>query len=199
MVLIIAMDVDLLTAKAKWAVLEKIAKKELSPLEIAKQLNTSVANVSTQLRYLELANIVKKRRVSNAMAGMPRILYSLNKSVLLLMAAANGFSMRKIIEMDDEKEAMLRIWQLPKAVQGPLLHFYVKQAQLFTEHNDVYFSEYGESVIKVVVCNDKKPLPPKIITLPYKNQSITIDVRFINVDDLGSEKKLVRIHRGKWA
>ena len=193
------MDVDLLTAKAKWAVLEKIAKNELSPLEIAKQLHTSVANVSTQLRYLELANIVKKRRVPNAMAGMPRVLYSLNKSVFVVMAAAEGFSMRKIIDMDEEKELFLQIWQLPKAVHGPLIHFAVRQSQLFTDKNDVYFSEHGDNVIKIVVCNQKNPLPPKIVSIPYKDQSVAVDVRFINVADLAKERRLVRIHRGNWA
>jgi predicted transcriptional regulator len=110
------MDIDLLTAKAKWAVLEKIAKSEVSPLEIASQLNTSAANISTQLRYLELADIVKKRRVSNAQAGKPRILYSLKKNILLVMAASEKLHMRQIVELDEQKEIILRIWQLPKSI-----------------------------------------------------------------------------------
>lgn len=192
------MDVDLLTAKAKWAVLERLAKKESSPLEIAKQLNTSVANVSTQLRYLEIANVVKKRRITNAAAGMPRILYSINRPLCIVMAASNDFSMRKVVELDAEKEIMLRIWQLPKPTHAPLVRFYLQFQQLFDENHDVYYADHGDNVIKVVVCNNKKPLPAKIITVDTGKTQVVVDVRFVNQDTRDSMKRLVNLHKGTW-
>ena len=189
---------DLLTAKAKWAVLEKISKKEVSPIEIAKQLDTTVANVSTQLRYLELANVVKKRKVSNVEAGKPRVLYSMQRSLFIVMAAAPGFHMRRVLEMDAQKETILRIWSLPKVTHGPLLALYVKNPQLFSSAHDLYFADHGDTVIKLIASNTKKDLPPKILTVTHDGKQVAIDVRFVNVENLGEYKRLTLIHKGEW-
>jgi predicted transcriptional regulator len=171
------MDVDLLTAKAKWAVLEKIAKSESSPLEVAKELNTSAANISTQLRYLELADIVKKRRVSNAQAGKPRMLYSLKKNVMLVMAASQNLHMRQIVEMDAQKETILRIWLLAKSVQAPLTKLYITQSALFSEENTIYYLDHTVNDITIYVQTPKQK-PTHTITVEDKEKQITITVTY---------------------
>ena len=192
------MDIDLLTSKAKWAVLEIIAKKEASPLEIARQLKTSVANISTQLRYLELAGIVKKRRILNAQANMPRIMYSLNKNLFLAMAVGDKFHTRRLIDLDLDKEMLLRFWQLPKSLHGPLLHLYVKYPAIFGETHSVYYSEHGDSVVKLILVNDKKPLPSKVISIEYKDKQYAFDIHFASIEKVDM-KKLTLISPGNWA
>jgi predicted transcriptional regulator len=190
------MDVDLLTAKAKWAVLEKIAKSEVSPLEVAKELNTSAANISTQLRYLELADIVKKRRVSNAQAGKPRMLYSLKKNVMLIMAASNNLHMRQLVEMDSQKETILRIWQLPKSVQNPITRLFYQESQIFTNETSVYYLDHTNSEIQIYIQSQSQKQSHKI-TIDDKNKPITVTVSYGTTNP--ENKKAQLIHLGTHA
>ena len=56
------MEVETLLTGTKWQIIEQLAKKKQSPLELAEKLNTTIANISQQLRLLELSNLVKKKK-----------------------------------------------------------------------------------------------------------------------------------------
>ncbi len=192
------MELDSLLVGTKWDIVEILARREASPLEIAKLLQTSIANISMQLKMLEIAGIVSKRRVSNSKAGKPRSLYTLRKDILYVMAASSQFQFRKPLELNPEKSLILKIWQLPQLIQGPLLYFYTKFPQLFNEEYDVYFSEHGDQVIKLIICNDKKSLPPKIVTIEYQSRKYVIDVRFVSERSLAKQGRLTLLHKGSW-
>ena len=50
------MDLETLLTSTKWDILEMIAKKPMSPIELSKILNTTIANISQQLRLLQKAH-----------------------------------------------------------------------------------------------------------------------------------------------
>ncbi len=56
------MEPEQLFTGSKWELLEQLAKRPQSTSELAKKLRTSQANVSQQLRQLELAGIVSRER-----------------------------------------------------------------------------------------------------------------------------------------
>ena len=71
------MELDGLFTSTKWEILSLIAREPRNPLMLAEQLGTSIANVSQQLRLLEVAGLVRKEKVSNRERGKPRTVYSL--------------------------------------------------------------------------------------------------------------------------
>ncbi|MFT4312190.1 MAG: ArsR/SmtB family transcription factor [Candidatus Woesearchaeota archaeon] len=188
------MEAQMVVSDTKWDIIARLAKNESSPTELSAQLKTSVAHISMQLRLLEASGIVQKRRVSNSKAGKPRLLYQLTKDVFFVSAASKLIQYRSYFDFDIDKQVIARIWQLPKLVQGPLIAFYYRYAGLFTQENEIYLVEYGDAVCRIIISNEKKPLPPKLIHLPYKDQTYAIDTRFVARDDLKQFKRLTRIH-----
>lgn len=58
------MRVEYLYSGSKWEILQELANKPQSTSELAKALNTSQANISQQLKHLELAGIIERKRAS---------------------------------------------------------------------------------------------------------------------------------------
>ena len=71
------MDQETLYTAAKWDILQHLADRKLSPIELSRLTGGSLANISQQLRLLDMAGIVQSERVSNRDRGQPRVLYSL--------------------------------------------------------------------------------------------------------------------------
>lgn len=71
------MDIDGLLNKSRWQLLALIAQQPQTPQELAKQSNTTTANISAQLRLLEAAQLVTRQRLRQRDAGQPRICYKL--------------------------------------------------------------------------------------------------------------------------
>ena len=73
------MDHETLFTASKWHILKQLETQPRSPLELARICETSIANVSQQLRLLEMAGLVKTKRVSNR-AGVSASLASARHS-----------------------------------------------------------------------------------------------------------------------
>ncbi len=104
------MDEETLFTASKWTILEQLQDDPQSPKHLAEELGTSVANISQQLRLLEMADLVESERVSNREKGQPRVLYSLAGDHSYLISAANGFVEKQFHELSDRNKAILRIW-----------------------------------------------------------------------------------------
>lgn len=104
------MEHETLFTASKWDILKLLADQSLSPIELAKRSNTSVANVSQQLRLLEMAGLVKSERISNRDRGQPRILYSLAGNHSYLIASTNDFVEKKRLQLSHINKIVLRIW-----------------------------------------------------------------------------------------
>lgn len=112
-------------ASPRWAILEIIAKKPSSPVEISQKVKTSVSYVSQQLKLLEAAGLVVKEKTGSADKGKPRLVYSISKEILQVTGMLRGFPVKKIIAMDEHHKTVLRIWALEdKKLHRPLEKFY---------------------------------------------------------------------------
>ncbi|HLP80163.1 MAG TPA: helix-turn-helix domain-containing protein [Acidobacteriota bacterium] len=140
------MDIESLLTGTKWSIVQHIAQQPLSPLELARTLGTSIANISLQLRLLEAAKIVKKQRISNSGAGKPRILYSLVQDILFVSAAGASGQTRKMLSADTQKLVALKIWQLPPTVQPPLMQFLYANSVAFSENSVSYLSSTDSTI-----------------------------------------------------
>lgn len=104
------MDLDSLFSSQRWNILEIIAKKPSSPLEISEELNTSVAYVSQQLKLLEVAGIVVKTKTGFVEKGKPRNLYRISEDLIYISFLSEGESAKKSIHADEFKKIIIRIW-----------------------------------------------------------------------------------------
>lgn len=131
------MEYETLFVATKWAVLKEIAKQPLSPMQLAERLDTSIANISSQLRLLEAAQLVEKERTGKAKAGKPRSLFSLSRDFAHVSAATrDGLTFKELISLQHHQKTTIAVWSMPKHYQQPLLTFLFTHPELFSQ--DVY-------------------------------------------------------------
>ena len=104
------MDLETLFTNSKWGILEKIAQKPMSPLQLSTTLNTSPANVSQQIKLLEMAGLLDKERVSTRETGKPRTLFSLKDDFSYLISVSKEGAQKGLIPTDAKKRLILRSW-----------------------------------------------------------------------------------------
>jgi predicted transcriptional regulator len=109
------MEQETLFTASKWEILKILSIGPKSPIQLAKLSNTSVANVSQQLRLLEMAGLVQSKRISNRDKGQPRLLYSLVGNHSFLIASSSDFVEKKFLRLSDYNKVILKIWFLDNA------------------------------------------------------------------------------------
>jgi DNA-binding transcriptional ArsR family regulator len=118
------MEQETLFTASKWDILKMLARGPKSPLQLAKLSNTSVANVSQQLRLLEMAGLVDSKRISNREKGQPRQLYSLVGNHSFLIASGADFVEKKLLKISDYNKIILRIW----FIEDVKVHYFLEKA-----------------------------------------------------------------------
>ena len=117
------MEKETLFTDTRWYILKCLSEEPASPTQIAKKLNTTIANVSQQLRLLEALDLVKKERIRNRDKGKPRMLFSLARDMALLVPTAKDFAQRTLIPLADHQKHILRIWLSPV----PEIHYAIEK------------------------------------------------------------------------
>jgi len=118
------MEQETLFTASKWDILKMLSTGPKSPLQLAKLSNTSVANVSQQLRLLEMAGLVNSKRISNRDKGQPRLLYSLVGNHSFLISSSTDFVEKKFLQLSEYNKVILKIWFL----DDPSVHYFLEKA-----------------------------------------------------------------------
>ncbi|MFH1770591.1 MAG: winged helix-turn-helix domain-containing protein [archaeon] len=138
------MDQETLFTGSKWDILKLLGQKKMSPLELARKSGTSTANISQQLRFLEMAGIVTSQRIPNRDKGQPRILYSLSGNNSFLISVAPGFVNKGLQTLNQREQAILKIW------------FYNnKESQYFLERAFLSLDKYLPEIDAVAIDESK--------------------------------------------
>ena len=66
----------------KWVILKEIAENPQSPSDLALKTNTSLSNITQQLKLLEAFKVVRKEKSEEKNAGKPRTIYYLNEEFI---------------------------------------------------------------------------------------------------------------------
>jgi DNA-binding transcriptional ArsR family regulator len=173
------MDHETLFTASKWDILKQLEMQPRSPLELAKLCSTSIANVSQQLRLLEMAGLVKTQRIPNREKDKPRILYSLAGNLSYVIATSGSFVDKKVLHLTDYNKIIMRIWFF----EHPELHYALEKAFWKIEENLDKISFLGiakGSVSPITLCvktSAKLELKPFTITDP---QGVTRQIVFSN-------------------
>jgi len=117
------MEIETLFTEQKWNILRLLARESLSPLQLAQKSNTTMANISQQLRLLEASSLVGKRKIPNRDKGKPRSLYHLSKDFAYLIQVSDGFADKKFMELEPLQKAMYTIWFL----HDKKLHYFLEK------------------------------------------------------------------------
>jgi predicted transcriptional regulator len=148
------MDIESLFTEQRWNILKALSEQPLSPLQLSEKLNTTMANVSQQLKLLEAVNLVKKEKIRNREKGKPRTLFSLNGEYALLVPTTRNFAAKKLVHLTPHQKTIMRIWFLPLELQHSAEELYWKlderhkdfamaadeqtgKLYLITEHKDI--------------------------------------------------------------
>ena len=102
------MDLETLLTGTKWEILEILASRPSSPLELAEKLSTTIANISQQLRLLQTAGLVQKQRTGSGQAGKPRVLFSLSDNYAFITILSKGFAKKKLIKISSKQKEVLK-------------------------------------------------------------------------------------------
>ena len=102
------MDLETLLTGTKWDIIEILASKPLSPIELSEKLNTTIANISQQLRLLQTANLLKKQKIQSTGPGKPRTLFSLSDDYAFIIIMSKGFAKKKLIKITSKQKEVLK-------------------------------------------------------------------------------------------
>jgi DNA-binding MarR family transcriptional regulator len=104
------MDTETLFTGSKWDILTSLSSKKRSPLELAQESKTSIANISQQLRLLEMAGLVSSERVPNRDRGQPRILYRIPEAKAFIVSTSPGTVRKGFVALSPARQALIGCW-----------------------------------------------------------------------------------------
>jgi len=181
------MEQETLFTSSKWDILKCLEAGKKSPLDLAKETNTSIANISQQLRLLELAGFVKSERISNRDKGLPRILYSVCENNSYIVASTPGFVDKKFLKLQDYQKCTLKIWFLDNPVlQRYVERFFWTAIEKNLEKIELIAMDAKDfSSIKVIILTNNPDLKKvKDLIVDGANGSVKFSMNFIKEQDL---------------
>ena len=181
------MEQETLFTSSKWDILKCLESGKKSPIDLARESKTSVANISQQLRLLELAGFVKSERISNRDKGLPRILYSLAGNYSYLVISSPSFVNKKFMKLEDYQKSIMKIW----FVEDKSLQYYIEKFFWTIEKNlnkiDLLTIDISDSrTLKVSVISEnpelKKSLKDTVLDGPFGPKNFVIN--FVKESDI---------------
>jgi len=142
----------------RWKILEIIAKKPSSPIEIADEMGTSVSYISQQLKLLEAASFVIKSRTGASDKGQPRTIFSIKEEVVYFAALIKDFPDKRLLHLNNHNKTILKMWLVDDSDLSYALE------KLYWKIEDKIDSVYGIYVQrlanknKIIIVSDNKSL-----------------------------------------
>ena len=172
----INMELEGLFSGTKWDILTELSKKDLSPLQISKRLNTSIANISQQIRLLEAYGIVSRKKISASGAGKPRTIFSIKDDLILSIGVMKNFARKKLIKADEHHKTILNIWALDARLHYCLEKFYWKIEPGLKNIRAFGISSYDENRIKLEFIAKNRKFVERLNNTKISNFIITAKV-----------------------
>lgn len=184
------MQLESLFSDQKWKILKEIASQPQSPLQLSLKLNTTMANISQQLKILEAVNLVKKEKVRNRDKGKPRTLFSLTADFALLVPLTKNFAEKKLVKATDHQKSILRIWFLDDAAFAHEVEtLYWKINHLFKDIVAIIADQTHQSIHIVTESKEAKSEVSK-----FKGVQVASQKEFLASFSKISSHKLALIH-----
>lgn len=187
------MDFDLFLTYPRWEILQIIAKKPSSPVEIAEKLNTTVSYASQQLKLLDAAGLIVKEKTGAAKKGKPRTLFSLSNELFYFSVLTNNFSEKNLIYLTEHHKTIIKIW----LIKDNSFHYYIEKLFWKLEENlDEIEGMFIEEKINphVIIVSESKKIKSSIESF-IKKLDRKVDCSFISRNQLKNfSKELVVLY-----
>ena len=172
----------------KWNILKSLSEGKFSPLQLAQRSNTTIANISQQLRLLEAAELVKKEKIQNREKGKPRTLFSLSHDYAYLVSTMKDFAKKRLLELSDYHKIILRILFLKNTeLHYYLLKFYWKIEDYLDQIQMIIVVPNKDEIEVAIIADKAKEIEKKINSVVIKkpnNKSISIKIQGITKEEL---------------
>ena len=152
-------------------------------MELASVLNTTSANISQQLRLLELGGLVESEKTANVDKGKPRVIYSLAGENAFLIYTGQNFAEKKLISMSNYQKFMMKSWFLENPDHQRLIPSVYEALLLHMKQIDVVGASSGPS------------LNIYIVGKAFKLSIEKVRVNFLSIDDLKKKTDVVILYR----
>ena len=141
------MELELMFSDQKWNILKSLSEGKFSPMQLAEKLDTTIANISQQLRLLEAADLVKKEKIKNRDRGKPRALFSLTQEYAYLIPTMNNFANKKLLKVTDHHKIILSIWFLENEHHPAIERVYWKIMPSISKVSAILFDKSSNELI----------------------------------------------------
>jgi len=103
------MDLETLFSGSKWDIIKKLSEKSYSPLELSKEINTTVANTSQQLKILEMLGIIKREKVENHnKKGKPKTRFALAYDFAYIILLSKDIADKRLLKLNPKQADYFR-------------------------------------------------------------------------------------------
>lgn len=177
------MDQETLYTATKWDILKLLEQEQLSPIEISKITGSSLANVSSQLRLLEMAGLVTSERIPNREKGQPRILYSLAQNSCYVISTSTNFVEKKRLAVSLSHQIMLKIWFMDAQTKYLEKAFW-RVEEYLPDMQALLVDPHSTSPVSLYVVADEKIDIPAIQELRDGNESCQMIVTQLSHETL---------------
>ncbi|NCN86655.1 winged helix-turn-helix transcriptional regulator [archaeon] len=178
------MNFDSFLGEKRWEILQIIARRPSSPIEIAEGLFTTVSYVSQQLKLLEALGIVYKTKTGSAEKGKPRNLYALTNELSYLTILTKDFSEKKLIYLTEYHKGVLAIWMVENSSLHDSLHRVYLELQNYQKEIDSIFLDKNSG--KMIIFSSSKTLKSKVDTF-IKTLENKVDYSIYLPSDISKE------------
>ena len=149
------MEIESLFSSTRWEILKILSSVRLSPIELALKMKTTSANISQQLRLLELAGLVKSEKTSNRDKGKPRVIYSLVGNSSFIILTLPNFAEKKQLPLTEYNTFLLKTLFIENTeYHHVLIELYFKLRDILSNIKLIAFNQKDYSVI-IVADNPK--------------------------------------------
>jgi len=163
------MEIESLFTDVKWDILKLLSERGYSPIEISAKINTTISNVSQQLRLLEAAGLVNKKKISNRDKGKPRTAFYLSDDYAYILLIMNNFTDKKLMRLDDNSKFLLKILFLEdKELHYYIQNFYWKIEENLSKINLIGIDVKEKKIGVLIVSNESKELKKNFTSLTIR-------------------------------
>lgn len=167
------MQFDGLFTDQRWNILQHLATQKYSPMELSKITKTTSANISQQLRLLEMARIVKKERVATRDKGKPRMLFSLSNEFFYVVTLMKNRADKRFLNLTEHQRAILSIWLMENTGNRYILEKLYWKLEPFFSKIKVIAVHQGKDLQEVlIVSDDLKELEKKLFFKEFEKVKI---------------------------
>jgi DNA-binding MarR family transcriptional regulator len=158
----------------KWNILKQIAKKPQSPKEIASKLNSTISNISQQLKLLEAQGYLNKKRIDLGVGSRKkitgRIIYGLKQEKAYILAL-NEQPKTFEINLTNETKFLLNIISNDVNTNS-MLNLYINYNELLSKANAIYLLDSSNTEIHLLILTNETEAFRKQSSITINNQKI---------------------------